>query len=200
MSTENFKRIYFVRHGESTNNVRRKDQSNLDLLVDSPLTKNGIKQSKTIGKRLKKVKIDKIFSSSYKRAIQTAEEIKKKTKIDYEVIEFVHERVSKNKLVHFSNLYNLSAEEGEDFKSIIKRIKDTIEFIENQPEENILIVSHGMFMRIFLAYVILGDDITQELAEKFLRKVTQKNTSITKFCIIDGQWRLGYWADEEHLG
>lgn len=61
--------IYLIRHGQ-----KMEDDKNHELLG---LTEKGIKQAALLGKRLRKYNIDKIYSSSMKRAIQTAEEINK---------------------------------------------------------------------------------------------------------------------------
>lgn len=62
------KRIYFVRHGQSTQNI-----TNIDFGAENALTENGIIQAKTLANRLKEEKFDVLISSTYLRAFQTAE-------------------------------------------------------------------------------------------------------------------------------
>ncbi len=67
--------IYLVRHGESELNKVSVHQTE-----DTPLSPEGIKQANKLAERIKKLKIDFIYSSPYKRAKQTAEIISKKLK------------------------------------------------------------------------------------------------------------------------
>ena len=64
--------IYFVRHGQTIWNVEKRFQG----LSDSPLTELGITQAKLLGKKLKDIKFDKFYSTSLKRANDTANYIK----------------------------------------------------------------------------------------------------------------------------
>ena len=71
--------IYFVRHGESEGNRKGLHQG-----PDVPLSEEGIKQGQVLAERLKKHKIDVIYSSSMIRTKQTAEIISDKLKIPVE--------------------------------------------------------------------------------------------------------------------
>ncbi len=64
--------IYFVRHGESQNNVEGVFAGQRN---DSQLTEKGKKQARAAGKEFqdKRVRIDRIISSPLKRALGTAE-------------------------------------------------------------------------------------------------------------------------------
>ena len=61
--------IYIIRHGET----RKERVFNLDGYPDGDLTKTGFKQAHLTGKHLSKVRINAIYSSDLKRAVQTAE-------------------------------------------------------------------------------------------------------------------------------
>lgn len=198
MPEQKFKRIYFVRHGESINNVQRKDGV-IELSTDSELTTDGIKQAELLAKRFENIKIDKFFSSPYIRAKQTADEIKKVIKMDYEIIDSVKERSGEHKEGCLENIYNLNKEGDEMFDQIIDRIKSFVKTVESSKEENILVVSHGMFLRIFAAYVVFGDKLTSKIAEAFMKKFMTKNTGIFKFYMFDDNWRIGTWNDDYHL-
>ena len=66
--------IYFVRHGQTIWNVEKRFQG----LSDSPLTELGITQAKLLGEKLKDIKFDKFYSTSLKRAYDTANYIENK--------------------------------------------------------------------------------------------------------------------------
>ena len=78
--------IYFVRHGESEGNKK-----GLHKGPEVPLSEEGIKQGQVLAERLKKHKIDVIYSSSMIRAIQTAEIISDELKIPVESWENLEE-------------------------------------------------------------------------------------------------------------
>ena len=64
-------RIIFIRHGETRWNSEGKLQGQLDI----PLSDIGVNQIKLLPLRLKKEKIDLVFSSSLSRAYNTAKPI-----------------------------------------------------------------------------------------------------------------------------
>lgn len=66
-------KITIVRHGETEGNKHKIIQGHFN----GKLTKEGEKQAKKVGKRLKKEKFEHIFSSDLSRALDTAKEITK---------------------------------------------------------------------------------------------------------------------------
>lgn len=75
--------IYFVRHGQTIWNVEKRFQG----LSDSPLTELGITQAKLLGEKLKDIKFDKFYSTSLKRANDTANYIKGNRKQEVEIFD-----------------------------------------------------------------------------------------------------------------
>jgi uncharacterized phosphatase len=61
--------IYVIRHGQTDLNKERKMQGRSGL----PLNEYGVEQAENLGKKIKDIKFDYVFSSPQKRAIQTAE-------------------------------------------------------------------------------------------------------------------------------
>lgn len=70
--------IYFVRHGETSYNVERRIQGQLDI----PLNDNGISQAMIIAEKLKNIHIDRIYSSPLRRTKETANVINKYHNLD----------------------------------------------------------------------------------------------------------------------
>jgi broad specificity phosphatase PhoE len=65
-------RVILVRHGESTFNLEKRIQGQIDV---SALTARGIDQAKQVGETLKGIPFDHIYASPLKRAYKTAEAI-----------------------------------------------------------------------------------------------------------------------------
>jgi len=61
-------RLILIRHGETIENKKRIVQGH----THGTLSKNGIKQTRLVAKRLSDLKIDVIFTSDLRRAINTA--------------------------------------------------------------------------------------------------------------------------------
>ena len=70
-------RLIIIRHAESTHNLENRIQGH----HDSPLTSKGLRQARQLAKRLKDVKIDKIYSSDLGRAFSTTREILRYKKV-----------------------------------------------------------------------------------------------------------------------
>jgi probable phosphoglycerate mutase len=65
-------RVILVRHGQSTYNVQKRIQGQID---DSELTEVGISQAQKVGETLKGILFDHVYASPLKRAFKTAETI-----------------------------------------------------------------------------------------------------------------------------
>ncbi|MCY7007335.1 histidine phosphatase family protein [Fusobacterium simiae] len=194
--------IYFVRHGQTIWNVEKRFQG----LSDSPLTDLGITQAKLLGEKLKNIKFDKFYSTSLKRANDTANYIKGNREQKVEIFddfveismgdmegiqqeEFKKLYPKQVKNFFFNQLeYNPTPFNGESFIELRERVAKGLEkFIElNRNYERVLVVSHGATLKTLLHY-ISGKDISTLSDE-----VIPKNTSYTivnydgkKFKIID---------------
>jgi broad specificity phosphatase PhoE len=134
-------KLYIVRHGQTDYNLN-------DLLqgwTDNPLNQEGLKQAEEISKILKNYKIEVIFSSDLKRAIQTAQIIQEANPhkpgltIDSRIREqFMGDWEGKNfkKVLAENESFFRKAKEnpllynppnGEKFLDVIKRVKNFLE-------------------------------------------------------------------------
>ena len=171
--------IYFVRHGESELNRERIRQGR-----EGNLSEKGHVQAEAIGLRFKTIPIDIVISSSYPRTLQTAEGINKhlhKEIINSEL--FIERRnpseiVGKwadeaevRKIVDFIDKSyhenNVRYSDEENFEDLRDRAAKAVEFLENRPEKNILVVTHSIFMVMLAAYIVSRDKLT---SEEFVRR------------------------------
>lgn len=194
--------IYFVRHGETVWNTEKRFQG----LSDSPLTKTGIMQAKLLGKKLENIKFDKFYSSSLKRAKDTAELIKGKREMKVEIfddfieismgaMEGIQHDDFKAKYPEQQNAfyydpinYDPKPYDGESFLEVRERVIKGLEKLVkiNLASERILVVSHGATLKTLFHY-LSGREL-----DDFKDVKVPKNTSYTivkyenkKFEIID---------------
>ncbi|CDA07562.1 phosphoglycerate mutase [Fusobacterium nucleatum YWH7199] len=201
--------IYFVRHGQTIWNVEKRFQG----LSDSPLTELGITQAKLLGEKLKDIKFDKFYSTSLKRAYDTANYIKgnreQKVEIFDDFVEISMGDMEGIKQEDFKKLYpeqvknfffnqleyDPSSFGGENFLEVRERvIRGLNKFIElNKNYERVLAVSHGATLKTLLHY-ISGKDIST-LSDEAI----PKNTSYTIVKYENGKFEIIDFSNTSHL-
>lgn len=215
------KTVYFVRHGQSTGNVELVYQA-----IDVPLTEEGRKQAAYIAARCAKLPIEAIISSSQARAKETAEIIAEKIGHSVELSALFRERrkpvALKGKSFSDSEARALEerwwkslmdtgprAEDGENFDDISDRACKALEHLLERKEKNILVVTHGFYMRYLVARAMYGENLTGELFEPIARSLVMENTGITVLRHGTPQhpgwgksstWQFWIWNDHAHLG
>ncbi len=205
-------KIYLVRHGET--NLNAKD---VYQFPDTLLSKTGLKQSKSLANRFKNIKVDKIFSSPYKRTIQTAEMIKDITGKDIEYVEDLKELTKPSQMIgkkykdpeierikeeiasHTNNpMWHYSDEEN--FFDLVGRAKRIIKMLEDMEYGDVVLVMHEGIMKVLISVLIFGNNITPELFDKIYFFLRIKNTGITVLELNNGDFKLITWNDHAHLG
>jgi len=218
----NMKTIYFVRHGQSEGNVSPVYQT-----MSSPLTKEGKQQAQFIGERCSQLPIEAIISSTQLRAKETAALIAEKTGHTVEFSDLFRERRKptelNGKLFDDPEAKQLNeawwqsliaagprAGDGENFQDINGRADSALEYLIGRPEDHILVVTHGFYMRYIVAKAIFGDKLTGELFADFAPSLVMENTGITILrhgtpSVLHAwgkaaRWELWVWNDHAHLG
>lgn len=166
------KTFYFVRHGETDWNKIGKIQGSTDI----PLNEMGILQAEKLSEHLLKIPVTCIYSSPLKRANMTADIISKNICVGVKVHPLLREICfgdaegqiyselpqDAKKLLDaiFSGGNDVGSGKlpnAESFDDVFSRF---MEFMDDVPEEedNILLVSHGGFIKIALLK-FLGEQI-----------------------------------------
>jgi len=210
------KTVYLLRHGQSEDNASPVFQS-----PDSPLSERGRKQAENIALRVSKVSFDGLISSPLKRAKQTAEIITKSTGKKAEYSDLFVER-SKPTYVNGKphtdvkaddlwrqwqkSLYTsgMRVEDGENFDDLILRADQALAFLKNRPEQSLVVVTHGYFLRTIVIRVLLGGSFSGEAFENSQRTMLMENTGLTVLQYRDSfeeeaMWRLWIYNDHAHL-
>ncbi len=155
--------LYIVRHGKTDWNNKMLIQGHTDI----PLNEEGISAALKLALDIKDIKYDLCFSSPLKRAVETAKIITNNSCniiITKELIErncgiFEGTKVDFDIIARQWN-YELDDKEGniESVKECLKRAQAFLNILKNKkPDKNILIVSHGAFMKA-LHFCLIGYD------------------------------------------
>jgi phosphoserine phosphatase len=181
-------RIYLVRHGETEWNREQRSQG---CSNDIPLSEAGLLQAEAVAKRIMDEKIDMVFSSTLNRAYQTAEKIATYHKLKVEKCsEFIElncgtwegrcfpelkEQYSEIYTVWRSTPHLAEIPGGESIAKLKERtMKKLLSLINANPDKNILVVSHGITIKV-LVTVILNMDLG------CIHRIRQDNTAINIF-------------------
>ena len=218
------KTVYFVRHGESEQNVGHQTY----LGEGSKLTERGREQARFIAERCKKLAFDVLIASTAVRAQETARFISEATGKEIETNELFTERKAPQELLGRSTSDPEAKEleeewmlsffrddvrvaSGENFGDLKARALEALKHVRTRPEEHILVATHGFFLHMVAALVALGEELTATEFNRMAPAVWIDNTGITRleyrdqvFARIDKRrhkgWVLRVWNDHAHLG
>jgi probable phosphoglycerate mutase len=219
------KTVYLVRHGESRANVRG---SKYYEGSESPLTEKGLQQAEDIAERSSKLPVDLLVASTMVRAQQTASAISKRIDMPVVPSELFVERLDPTSLIgrpwddpETQRIYKewdktsfLEAErvlDGENFEDLKDRAQRALKFLEAREESHILVVTHGLFLRILVACVLFGEDLSAKEYKRFFAATLTQNTGITVLRFMEDTqvrvdilarqgWVLYVFNDHAHLG
>lgn len=159
-------KLYIIRHGQTQWNLEKRLQG----WKNSDLTKKGILDAKNLRDRLKDIDFDFIYSSSQKRAIDTAEIIRDGRSIDIIQLEGLKEigfgkwegmereelqRKYKKEFDVYLNTPHLyrPIKGAESYEDIYKRVEESLNEILKNKGENVLLVSHGVTIKILTSII-----------------------------------------------
>lgn len=203
-------KIYLVRHSQTLFNLLYRTQGQ----CDSPLTALGIEKAENLGKHFRKEKItfDHGFCSTSERTEDTLNYITN-NELDYT-------RLKKLKEINFGSLEGGSDKEIWDkhpditlktFNSYFKefgvedledgkhRMVEAMTDIANSNYDNILVVSHGMIIALFMDY--LGDSFYKKFFElKQDNNPFMENCDCAVFEYKDNKFEIIDYIKYEEIG
>jgi broad specificity phosphatase PhoE len=144
------KSLYFIRHGQSKANVA-KTYAGWD---DTPLTDEGRERARTAGLRLMSKEIDRVIASDLRRAAETARivceafEFKGQIEFDQRIREVNVGDLVGQPTRGMTGYLEAESIEGnpyhvERFSEITDRLSSFLEYLEQQPDQTILVVGHN---------------------------------------------------------
>jgi 2,3-bisphosphoglycerate-dependent phosphoglycerate mutase len=205
-------RVYFVRHGTTEANERNVSQGS-----NEPLSPHGKRQSALLATRFKKITLDQIISSDHLRARETADEISKQTGIPVTISRYFREvrrpseldgisYDSEEYLQAFSKIENNWHKKGwkysdeESFHEMKERAIKALAYIVKSKKDDVLVVSHGNFLKALIGVMIKGGKHSAEDFRTLRLFLDSSNVGISLCEYTDGKWRMITWNDHAHLG
>lgn len=189
-------RLILARHGETEENLAQITHGH----KPGKLTTTGIEQAKKLALRLKEEKIDRIYVSDLKRAVDTAAEIIRyhpNAEVTYapelrEQAFGIYEgkpwgTVAEEAKKAGIRKYDFKIQGGESWPEMTKRITDFVHaLIHKEKDKTILIVSHGGPIRFFLISFLKvpeekWDDYKHENCAVTILDIDEKGHRINSF-------------------
>ncbi|WP_297637196.1 histidine phosphatase family protein [uncultured Clostridium sp.] len=184
--------IYLTRHGQTEWNLEKRLQGR----GNSPLTKFGIERAKELSERMKKIKIDKIYTSPIERAYKTAEILKGEKEIpliteenlmemnfgEFEgqiMEEIMAANPSWNMNFIMQGNTEMRAPKGETLQEVRDRVKIGMDkIILDNEGRNILIVAHGITLKALMYYFKDTEVNSEVMGQATLTKIIVDNNDI----------------------
>lgn len=160
-------RLYLIRHGQSGGNVEGRFGGH----SDTPLSELGRKQARVTAKALARERVDVIYSSDLRRAVQTAEPLAKKLELEVNETAAFRERdvgvlegltFSESKELYPKDYYalvnrniNHRITEGESYRHLLRRGTGALkEILRTHRGQKIVVFSHTGAICYLTLYLI----------------------------------------------
>jgi 2,3-bisphosphoglycerate-dependent phosphoglycerate mutase len=205
--------IYFVRHGQTKFNEIKTEQGD-----GEPLSPIGRHEAEMIAERAQNLTVEAIYASPIERAAQTAQTIGQAIQKEIIYSDLLAEQRRPSILVgertnsplmcqiyddcaHHQGEPQWHHSDEENFIEYRARIRQAIEFLESRPQKNLLVVSHGNFIKTLILTITFGDNFTFETMRSFIDGFRLKNTGLT-YCHKNdlNRWSVEAFNDHRHLG
>ena len=175
---------YIARHGQTEWNILGQTQGH----GNSPLTELGLAQAEELAEGMDRFPLDMIFTSDLGRAVQTADAVGKRRKIEVQPTHALREmgfgewegKTIPEITEKYADIYKVWRNEphlseipgGETLQTIQDRLKSFIdELNEKYDGKHILLVSHSVTVRVLLLTIL-------DSSLKNLYRIKQDNTAL----------------------
>lgn len=198
--------IYLVRHGQTDHNKGLKLQG----VTDIELNEAGLIEVVSVAERIDEYSIQKIYSSDYKRAVQTAKTLETYTGAEVIVNPSLREidmgewegadwdRIKQLHPQYYSewskHLVDTPYPGGECGGDVLKRLDTIIAELTSSQYNNVAIVTHGGVIKVLLSS-LLG--IGQE--KRFQLDIDNCSISLVTYSRTTKKFQIHYINDTEHI-
>lgn len=208
------KLIYFVRHGESKLNAEGIRQG-----PDGPLSEKGVAQALAAAKRFPKEKgrPQIIIASPYERTKETAGIIAKELNLKVIYSDLLVERKNPTEIVghkgderdvklivdRIDKSYHddtLRYSDEENFVDLKERARKLLKYISGRSERQIIMVSHGIFLKMVVAYMLHGENLTASTYNtlSYFNPINNAGMTICQYIphwFTKDEWKVLTWND-----
>jgi broad specificity phosphatase PhoE len=208
------KLIYFVRHGETVLNAQ-----NIRQGPEGPLTEKGRAGALETAMRFPKAKgrPQVIISSPFERTKETAEIIGKELGMQVEYSDLLVERKNPTEIIgheggdpdvrqivdRIDKSYHpddLRYSDEENFVDLKARAKKLLAYIARRPEERMIMVTHGIFLKMVASYMLYGEKLTasQYNGLSYLNPINNASMAICSYTthwFKKNEWKIIVWND-----
>jgi broad specificity phosphatase PhoE len=197
-------KLILARHGETAWNVEKIFRGRMDVNLDEL----GIKQAELLGKYLSNWKLEAIYSSPVKRALDTANIVARYQKIGVHVaeglIDFDYGKWQSLPEQEVKRLYPALLSEwhnnphkvkipgGESLEDVRRRAIEVVNEVISKYQGSIVLVSHRVVIKVLICS-LLGLD------NSHFWNISQDVGGITIFNYVDGRFVLTRHNDTSHL-
>jgi broad specificity phosphatase PhoE len=201
-------RLFLIRHAQAQGNVERFFQGR----VNTEISEIGRKQLEYLSERFKNEKIDIMYSSPFKRALQTADAVNKYQGLeiikDDRIVEInggdfegkywdeIDRLYPEQSYMWKNRLDSFNAPNGEKMIEVYERMRMAVtDLVTRNIGKTVAVVSHGCAIRNFLCYVEFGD------LSKLIDAGWADNTSVSLLEYDDEnqKFKIIYKNDSTHL-
>jgi probable phosphoglycerate mutase len=165
--------FYVVRHGLTDYHEQNICQSQ----EHNPINETGFAQARDLADRIEKIKLDHFFSSDLLRAVQTADIVNEKLKMEIKYDSRLRERhtgifaaKSKDNItmeVQVDAIDNAHKYGGETFEDVYKRCKSFYDEMRCKKINNALVMAHGGSIKMLL-YIMTRNKWCKKNFDDFL--------------------------------
>lgn len=189
-------KLILIRHGQTTANREKKYSGFMDVRLDA----EGIRQARKLYKRLKAVKVDKVYASDRKRAIESANIIFRDFPIEvmkdlremhfglfegltYEQLMKKYPRIFKKWL---DNPFATKIPRGEHLAYFRKRVICAInKIVSSHPKKTVAVVCHGGTISILLNSISTTRDFWRKIPKSASLSVIEYKNGKPKICLFN---------------
>jgi broad specificity phosphatase PhoE len=196
--------LILVRHGETLWNVEKVFRGRADVSLDEL----GIRQAELLSKYLSNWRLEAIYSSPVKRALDTANIIARYQNVAVRIAEGLTDfdfgewqslpeqevmRLYPDLLNEWhSNPHKVRMPGGESLEDAKKRAVEVVNDVLSKHQGSVALVSHRVVIKVLICY-LLGLD------NSHFRNINQDVAGITIFDYADGRFVLTRHNDTSHL-
>lgn len=205
------KHIYLVRHGQTDSNV-----DGIFRGRESALTDTGREQARVVATRIGAIEPTALVSSSFPRALETAEAIARETGLSVESSDLFTEWLEASALFGKSRTdpgtrpildaidgqqsLDYKHSDDESFAELLVRGQTALDFLRDHTSERICVVTHGAFLRILFGCVVFREDFTRQEFMRLFKNFRSMNTGVSHMRYSEQKgWQFLTLNDDAHL-